>query len=312
MDESYQFIDPSQLARISDLELLARTTVEGLLTGLHKSPHTGSAIEFAQYRPYAQGDDPRHIDWHLYARTDRLRIKQFQEETNLRCTLLFDCSASMNYGSGSVTKFQYARMLAACLSMLLQTQRDSIGLVAYHHDLLEYMPPRSSAHHVRRMLLTLDGLKPEGQTDTAGALHYLGDVLRPRGMVILISDLLHPLDDMIDHLKSLRARRHDVVVFQVSDPAEQEFPFDQSQTFIDLETGAEQFAVPDNVREVYLENRRVHFEEIRKACVSSEIELAEFTTAEPLDHALHRFLQRRSRSLLTSSSASRKSGRGGN
>lgn len=309
MQETYQFIDPAQVARISDLELLARTVVEGLFTGLHRSPQTGSAIEFAQYRPYAQGDDPRHIDWHLYARTDRLRIKQFQEETNLRCTLLLDCSASMSYNSGEVSKFQYARMLAACLAMILQQQRDSAGFIAYHHDLLQYIPPRTSPHHIRRILVALDRLEPEGKTDTAAALHYLGDVLKPRGMVILISDLLHPVEMMIEHLTSLRARRHDVLVLQISDPAEQEFPFEQSQTFIDLETGEEQFAVPDNVRDLYLENRKKHFDEIRDACLVSEIDLAEFSTIEPLDRALHYFLQQRAHSLLTSSSAGRRSGR---
>jgi uncharacterized protein (DUF58 family) len=294
-------IDPAQLAKIVDLQLLARTVVEGMLSGLHRSPHSGSSIEFAQYRPYAQGDDPRFIDWNLYGRTDRLHIKQFQEETNLRCTLILDCSASMGYGSGGLTKFQYARMLTACMAMILHKQRDAVGFIAHHEELLDYVPPRTVPHHLNRILVDLDNLEPAGQTDAAGALHYLGDVLQPRGMVVLISDLLHPVEETIDHLKSLRARRHDVVVMQISDPAEQTFPFDKTTTFVDMESGNEQYAVPDLVREQYLANRESHFALLRKECLATEIDLAEFTTDESLDHALYFFLRHRSHALMTTS-----------
>lgn len=311
MPQAVNFIDPAQLARISDLQLLARTVVEGFTAGLHRSPHSGSSIEFAQYRPYTQGDDPRDIDWKLFARTDRLHIKQHEEETTLRCTLLLDCSASMDYTSHDVTKFDYARMLVACLAMLLQQQRDAAGLVAYHEALLRYIPPMSTRYHLRRVFVELDNLQPQGPTDTATALHYLGDVLKPRGMVVLVSDLLHPLDAMIEHLKSLRARRHDVIVLQISDPAEQTFPFDASATFVDVETGQEQYAVPETVREQYLENRRQHFDRIRAECLAHEIDMAEFTTNEPLDRALHFFLHHRTHALVRSSQRAMAGTRGG-
>ncbi len=294
-------IDPEQLLRVRDLQLLARTVVSGLGIGLHHSPNSGSAIEFAQYRPYAQGDDPRSVDWRLYGRTDRLHIKQYQEETNLRCTLLLDCSASMNYGSGNVTKFEYARMLAACLAMILAGQKDLVGLVGYHQELNAFIPPKNNPRHLRRVLVELDGLQPEGLTDTAGALSYLGDVLQPRGMLVLISDLLHPVEETIEHLKSLCARRHDLIVFQISDPAEQSFPFDRSVILVDAEDGREQFTIPDQIRDEYLENRRRHFDLIRHECLAAEIDLEEFTTSEPLDHALHYFMKRRSHRLLRSS-----------
>jgi uncharacterized protein (DUF58 family) len=301
------FIDPEQLAKIGDLQLLARTVVNGVMTGLHRSPHSGSAIEFAQYRPYTQGEDPKFVDWKLYARTDRLHVKQFQEETNLLCTLVLDCSASMDYSSGPVTKFQYAVMLTAALTVLLHEQRDAFGFIGYHHDLITYVPPRGGKPNLQRVLVSLDNLKPAGRTDAASTLRYLGDVLRPRGMVILVSDLLHPLDEVIDHLKSLRARRHDVLVFQISDEAEQTFPFNQTTTFIDAEDEAERYAVPDAVREGYLENRRKHFEAVRKECLASEIDFEELVTREPLDHALHRYLHHRNNALLTKSgSASRR------
>lgn len=274
------------------------------MSGLHRSPHSGSSIEFAQYRSYAQGDDLRNVDWKLYGRTDRLHIKQYEEETTLRCTLLLDCSASMDYTSHTLTKFNYARMLVACLTMLLQRQRDAAGFVAYHKELVTYVPPMSNVHHLRRIFVELENLETEGEGDTAAALHFLGDVLKPRGMVVLVSDLLHPLETMIDHLKSLRARRHDVVVLQISDPAEQTFPFDASATFVDAESGDEQYAVPGAVREEYLERRRVHFEGIRRECLANEIDVAEFTTTDPLDRALHFFLHHRNNALIRSSQRS--------
>ena len=304
--ETVHFIEPEQLAKISDLQVLARTVVEGVMAGLHRSPHSGSSIEFAQYRPYAQGDDLRNVDWKLYGRTDRLHIKQYQEETTLRCTLLLDCSASMDYTSHAVTKFDYARMLVACLAMLLHRQRDAAGFIAYHKELVQYVPPLSNPHHLRRIFVEMDNLRPQGTGDTAGALHYLGDVLKPRGMVVLVSDLLHPLDEMIDHLKSLRARRHDVVVLQISDPAEQTFPFGNSATFVDAESGDEQYAVPGAVREQYLAHRQEHFDFIRRECLANEIDIAEFTSTEPLDRALHFFLHHRNHALIRSSLKSRR------
>lgn len=297
MEQSLRFIAPEELANVSDLQLLARTVVDGLMSGLHRSPHSGSSIEFAQYRPYAQGDDLRKIDWRLFGRTDRLHIKQFEEETTMRTTILLDCSGSMDYTSHAVTKFDYARMLAATLAVLLQRQRDAVGLIAYHHELLTYIPPLSNDRHVRRILVELDNARAEGHTDTPGALHYLGNVLKPRGMVILISDLLHPIEEMVDHLKSLHARKQDVLVLHVSDPAEQTFPFDETLTFVDAESGREQYAVPDAVREQYLANRKAHFAAIRKECLEAEIDIREFVTSEPLDRALHFFLHHRNRAL---------------
>jgi len=294
MAKYVQFIDPNQMARIADLQLLARTVVEGLALGLHKSPHTGASVEFAQYRPYTQGDDPRFVDWRLYGRTDRLHIKQFQRETNLRCTIALDCSASMNYAHEGVTKFQYAKMLAACLVYLLGRQGDAAGLAAYHERVHVYLPARTGPRHVRRILAELDGIEPEGTTDTAGTLRFVGSIVKPRGMVILIGDLLHPLDDTLADLRSLRAQLHDVTVLQISDPAEREFPFSKTLTLVDAEDAREQFVVPEAVRDRYLKNRSDHFGRIRQECLREEIDIEEFTTNRPLDHALHYFLRRKS------------------
>lgn len=299
--KQFKHVDPADLMKISDLQLLARTVVEGAFSGMHRSPLHGSSIEFAQYRPYVQGDDLRFVDWTLYGKTDRLHVKMFHEETSLQCTILLDCSASMNYGSGAVTKFQYARMLAACLTMMLYKQNDSFGLVTYHHDVFMHIQPKCSPQQLYNVLTALDTLQPQGRTDTDKSLAYLGNILKPRGMVVLISDLLHPLAEMLKHLKSLRARRHDVLVLQIADPAEQTFPFDHTITLIDAESQNEQYVVPDTVRKEYLENRHNHFSNIQRECRAAEIDIEEFTTSEPLDRALHHFLYRRNHALYTSS-----------
>lgn len=297
-----KFINPAELAQIADLQLLARTVVSGLGVGVHRSLHTGTSAEFAQYRPYSQGDDLRFVDWRLYGRTDRLHVKQYQDESNVHATVLLDCSASMDYGSGDVSKFRYAQMLAACLVMMMSDQHDVVGFAAYHHELANHIPARRQAGQLHRLLLAIDGSDPAGaDTDTARVLQFMGDVLPARGMVILIADLLHPIDDMLGHLRSLRAQRHDVLVLQISDPAEQTFPFDRSITLVDAEGGGEQFAVPDDVRDVYLENRARHFDAIREACLASEIDIEEFVCSEPLDRALHHFMNRRNHGLLTTS-----------
>ncbi len=304
-------IDPTQLAQITDLELLARIVVDGFMTGLHRSPRFGTSIEFAQYRAYTQGDDPRFIDWSLYARTDRLHTKLFQDDTNLRCTIMIDCSASMNYASGAVSKFQYARMLAACLALLLFRQKDGIGLIGFQESAELYLPPRNSARHLRRLQVELNSLQAKGKTDISRALEYAGDVSPPRGMLILISDLLHPVESTIAPLRLMRARNHDAIVFQISDPSEQTFPFKKSVTLLDAESDREQFVVPDSIREEYLENRERHFSQIRNECLAVEIDVDEFVTDEPLDRALHAFLQRRTQTLSSGQARRNQSVMGG-
>jgi len=301
MVDRFQFIAPTELAAISDLRLLARTVVAGMAGGVHRSARTGSAAEFAQYRSYAQGDDPRFVDWRLYGRSDRLYVRQFREETNLRCTILLDCSASMGYGSGAVDKFRYAQMLVACLATLAVGQRDEVGFAAFGSELETYVPGRARADHLHRLLVAMSNVRAQGGTDTEGILRFAGDALPARGMVVLVSDLLHPIENVLRQLRSLRARRHDVLVLQISDRAERDFPFERAVTLRDAEDGRELFAVPSAVRAAYLENRANHFAQIRRECLAAEIDVDEFSCDEPLDRALQRFLVRRSHALFTSS-----------
>lgn len=310
MKNDLSLVDPALLASLTDLALLARVVVEGFIAGLHASPHFGSSVEFVQYRPYVQGDDPRFVDWSLYARTDRLHTKQFQEETNLRCTILLDCSASMQFASGPVSKFQYARMLAACLAMLLFQQKDAAGLVAFNQDIDTYIPPRMNALHFHRLLVELGRLAPSGPTGLAMTLQKIGDLLSPRSLVVVLSDFLCPLDEIVPLLKQLRARRHDVLVLPIGDAMERDFTWNRSATLVDAESGQELYIVPAAVREQYLENRRCHFDRLREECLSAEIDMEEYITTEPLHRALSCFLQRRNRNRRAGDSRRKRVGGG--
>lgn len=311
MRQPAAFIDPVQLMRIKDLQMLARTVVEGFMTGIHKSPHTGASLEFAQYRAYTQGDDLRYLDWKLYGRSDRLYLKQFREESNLRCTLVLDCSGSMAYGSAAVAKFQYACMLAASLATVLVAQGDAVGLAAYHEDLIEHLPPARDGRAMRRLYARLASLEPQQTTNSERALATVARMLPARGMVILISDFLEPVEAAIQHLRTLRAQAHDVMAFQVADPAERDFPFEQAVTLLDLEATDELFVVPEAVREGYLANRKAHFDAVAQAAARAEIDLAEFMVDQPLDHALRFFVQQRAKRQMRVKTGRPRAGRGG-
>lgn len=309
MQNALHFLNPDELAGVADLQLLARRVVEGFLAGLHRSPHFGSSIEFAQYRQYVQGDDPRFVDWNLYARTDRLHTKQFHEETNLRSMILLDSSASMSYASGKVSKLDYARMLAACLAMLLIKQNDAVGLSAFQELVRLTIPPKNSQRHLQRIFVELANIEPSGKTSLAEAAQHACETLPLRSMVILISDLLDDQNDFSTYIRLLRARGFDVLVLQISDPAERDFSISKSTLLIDPENQREQFVVPDDMREDYLENRRAYFHVIRSACIGMQVELDEFDTSEPLDRALHFFLRQRQQ--LLSAMSGRRAGAGG-
>ena len=288
-----ELIDPETLMRIKSLELRAKIVVEGFQNGLNRSPKHGFSVEFTEYRQYSPGDDPRYLDWKLFARSDRHYIKLFEDETNLRCHLLVDLSKSMDFGSGTYSKADYARTLAATLSFFLSNQRDATGLLTFDESVREYIPARFRPGHLRRIMVALER-KPDGRsTNLQHPLGQAAERLNKRGMVVLISDLLAPLDQFADHLTFLRTRGHEVVVFQVLDPEEVDFPFDKPALFEDVESGQEIYVDPESVRESYMEKLQSHLNQIDTTCSRLGIPFRRVSTADPLEHVLGEFLRQR-------------------
>jgi uncharacterized protein (DUF58 family) len=293
------FIDPHTLMRIKSLQLRAKIVVQGFLSGLHRSPHHGFSVEFSEYRQYSPGDDPRYLDWKLFARSDRYYIKRFQEETNLRCHLLVDLSKSMAYGSKvgqgppHVTKVEYARTVAATLAYFLAMQRDAVGLVTFDQQIADYLPARYRPGHLHRLMVCLERATGGTSTDLSGPLEQVAATVRKRGMVVLISDLLAPTEALRERLGYLRSQGHEVVLLRVLDPAELDFSFEKPLTFVDMETGKDLYIDPALAKENYQRNFSRHAEEVRKACQELGIDLYQLSTGQPLELALFDFLQSR-------------------
>src|SRR5687768_12985682 len=252
------FIDPVTLMRIKSLHLRAKVVVQGFFSGLHRSPHHGFSVEFSEYRQYSAGDDPRYLDWRLYARTDRYYIKRFQEETNLRCYLLVDLSRSMGYGSLPYTKVEYARTAAATLAYFLSTQRDAVGLVTFDQRIADYVPARYRPGHLHRLMVCLERATAGTSTDVSAPLEQVAATVRKRGMVVLISDLLAGTESLKTRLGFLRSQGHEVVLLRVLDPAETEFGFARPMTFVDMESGKDLYVDPAAAREQYRKNFSKH------------------------------------------------------
>lgn len=289
------FIDPQALMRIRSLELRARGVVEGFWNGLHRSPYHGFSVEFTEYRPYSAGDDPRYLDWRVLARSDRVFIKKFEDETNLRCHLLVDRSRSMSYGSLPYSKADYAATLAATLAHFLQRQGDAVGLLTFDDQLRDYLPARARAAHLRQIMLALE--KPAGgrSTDLVAPLQHIARLVRRRGLLVFLSDFLAPLDRLESSLVTLSSGGHEIVVFQVLDPAEAALPQAQPAMFEDLETRRTLFVDPVTARRGYRERFEAHLEAVGALCRRHGFSLARLSTDQPLELALFEFLQMRER-----------------
>jgi len=287
------FADPKALMRIRNLELRARAVVEGFSKGLHRSSRHGFTAEFAEYRSYVPGDDIRYLDWKVLARRDRCFIRKFREETNLRCHLLLDLSRSMDYGSLTYTKLEYARTLAATLAVFLHQQGDEIGLLTYDEVPRDYLPPRHRSGHLHAVLAAL-GRPALGKS---AALHSPVEAIlsrgRMRGLMFVISDFLTPLEELKAPLASLAACGHDVTLFQTLDPAEIDFTFDASVNFEDLESGRVLPADPGRVREAYLKKFNAHQQGLKSLCDPLGIIHHLLPTDRPLGSALHTYLSDR-------------------
>lgn len=288
-----QFLDPAVLGRIGNLELLARTVVDGFLTGLHRSPYLGFSMDFAEHRPYMPGDDIRRIDWKLYARTDRHYIKLFEADTNANFSVLLDLSASMSYGSHSLTKLDYARYLAACLTYFSNKQRDRVGLVTFDHEVVDYVPP--SMKHLDTILHTLDRVTAGRPGSLAEPILRITEMLSRKGILVVISDFYEEPDAVLSALGPLRARGHDVIVFHVMDPFELEFPFQEASGFEDLETGEQIPVIPGKLRSDYLAMVNAHLTALEKRFTDNQIDYRLLDTSKPLDAALFEYLLSRER-----------------
>jgi uncharacterized protein (DUF58 family) len=292
-----RYLDPAVIARLGTIDLKARTIVEGFLTGLHRSPYKGFSVEFAEYRQYLPGDDLATLDWKVFARSDKHFVKKYEEETNLTCHMLIDVSKSMGYASGEVTKLQYASYLAGALAYLMHRQRDSFGLIAFDESIAALMPASARSGHLRAVLLALERLELGAGTNVAKPLNDLAAAVRKRGMVVLISDLLDEPAQVLDGLKHFRYRGTDVIVFQILDPDELKFPFEQAARFRDMETAEEVMAVPGSIRDDYVERMQSLIAFYRRELQLSGIDYCLLDTSQPLELGLMSYLMTRHRAL---------------
>ena len=291
-----RFLDPAVIGRLGSMELKARTVVEGFLSGLHRSPYKGFSVEFAEYRQYLPGDDLSTLDWKVYARTDRHYVKKFEEETNLECHLLLDVSASMAYrGGAAMSKIEYGSVLAASLAYLTNRQRDASGLIQFDEKITARLPASARPGHLHAILLALERIVPGAKSDLGRPLHQLADALGKRSLVVLISDLLDDPDRVVKGLKHLRFRGTDVIVFQLLDPNELQFPFKGAAKFTDVESADEVTAEPSRVREAYLEAMTGLRTRYEKELRGAGIDFLTLDTSKPLDFALLAYLDARSR-----------------
>lgn len=293
MPDSKRFLHPEAVKRISRMELRARHIVEGFLSGMHRSPYFGQSVEFLQHREYVPGDDLRHVDWKVWARQDRLYVKQFEEDTNLRCTFLVDVSKSMEYGNGPLNKYEYGCTIAGSLAYLVLRQQDAVGCWAFDEQVRARVPHRSKRNHLLTVVESLNVATPADKTDLSGVLKEAAETLPRRGMVVVISDFLSDLEGTIRGLKILRQRGHDVMVFHVLDDDELDFPFSGPMRFEGLELPQHLNCNPRALREGYLEALQAFLDELKRQCARNVVDYALLRTSQPLDAALATYLSNR-------------------
>ena len=288
-----RFVDPTVLQRVGNLELLARSVVDGFINGLHRAPAFGASIDFAEHRGYVPGDDIRRVDWRLYARTDRYYIKQYEADTNTNFTILFDISKSMSFGSGGVTKLEYGSYLAACLAYLATRQRDRVGIITFDSEIQTHVP--ASAKHFNQVLLTLDRARATRPGHLSAPLGLMAEHFKRRGILLLISDFYDEPDAILEAVKPLRFLGNDLIVFHVLDPRELDFGYDDASSFEDLESGEQIPVVPDSFREQYRALIKAHIDTLTTRFSEQRIDYAVLNTTEPLDRALFGYLSSRER-----------------
>ncbi|MBA3269359.1 MAG: DUF58 domain-containing protein [Acidobacteria bacterium] len=287
-----RFIDPAVLAKIGNLEFVARSVVDGVINGSHRSPYFGSSVDFAEHRGYVAGDDIRRVDWRVFARTDKYYIKEFEADSNANFSVLLDVSKSMAFGT-KITKLDYAKTLAACLTYLVSKQRDRVGLVTFDEDIVDHVPP--SAKHVDVVLHTLDRVQAKRPGRLGPPLRKLAEHFGRRGIVVVISDFYEEPQEILDAVGLIRFRGNDVILFHVLDPAEIDFTFDDASSFEDLESGEQLPVVPDALREQYRAMIRDHIAVLTTKSAEQRVDYNLLNTSRPLDYALFNYISIRDR-----------------
>ncbi len=289
-----KYLDPAVVSRLDSLELKSKYIVEGFMLGLHRSPYHGFSIEFSQHRPYMQGDAPKDIDWKVYGKTEKYYVKQYEEETNLKCQIVLDCSSSMSFSfQNRVSKFHYASMLASALAYLNIHQKDAVGLTLYSDKILKSLPPHATQIYLNQILSAISNTELTGKTDTAKCLSQVAEKTSRRGLVVIISDLFDDIKQTISALKHFRFKKNEVIVFQVLDPIETSFAFGSDASFKDLETGELMRTQPHHIQRAYSEAMQDFIANIKKECLNSGIEYNLLQTDTPFDKALFAYLQKR-------------------
>ncbi len=292
-----QYLLPEVVSKVKNLELVARFIVEGFLVGLHKSPFHGFSVEFSEHRQYMPGDNIKDIDWKVYGRTDRYYIKQYEEETNLKANILLDISGSMGYSSHSVTKLSYATFLAAAFSYLLLKQRDAVGLALFSDRIHRYLPPKSTQSYIKYLLSELKKAEPQtNKTIVSQALHEMAEKIKRPGLVILLTEFLYEdREKIIDGLRHFRYYNHEVIVFNILDPKDLSFEFQDEATFVDMETGEELKTQPHLLQQDYRAAIEKFYDELKADCHNMQVDFHTVLTTEPFDKAMLRYMLKRRR-----------------
>ncbi len=293
MEDPRDYLDPQVLAKIDNLELVAKFIVEGFMLGLHRSPYHGFSVEFSSYRKYSPGDELKFVDWRVWGRTDKFYVKQFEETTNLNCYLALDASGSMAMEEDGVSKLRYAKFIAAGLAYLMLKQGDAAGLAVFQQERFDLTPPSSRLNHLYTLLHRLAVAQPEGRTQLGRHLEILAQHVRGRSLIVLVSDLLVPRSEFAEAVRYFRYRGHEVIVFHVLTPAERTFPFVKQTHFIDLEDGRSVTTEPGMIRSEYLRMLNEHIDALRDVCVEEECDFLSLSTTDELGPTLMTYLARR-------------------
>ncbi len=295
LTEKDDFVDHELVARLARLPVLPRGLVEGSFTGMHRSPHHGSSVEFAEYRKYVPGDDIRHIDWRVYAKTDRYYLKKFEADTNMRLFLVIDASNSMGFVAENGSKFDYARRLAANLAYLAIHQGDHVGLQIFNEDVFVDIPARSNPAHLKAILDTMREVKPHGKTDLMTVLHNLAEKYRRRALVVVLSDFFTELEPLMDCFHHMRFRKHDLGIFHLLDPKEMDFDFDRPIRFVDLESNFSMVTEPNSVQSDYQRALHQYLGNMRQGCTEHGADYQMINMHDSQEDVLSTFLLERMR-----------------